>query len=285
MANNQESREENIMEVRDIIDSKVEIRPNIYQLIDKANNKLEVDLNTGLIYRYKDNIRVLCNTVDTSKKENGYLYCHITIQTKSGLVQKEYSQHGVICMLAHTEEFDELSKSCNQVVPNHKDNCPWNNLPSNLEWTTQTLNKLHGKVVNGLWFNRYYVNSMTHRVWTEIKHNQSDKDFHTLLIPISVDDLIAYQKYVGKGLESYWGLRSKEYISERDLVAFVNWLDKNRPNQERQVRNYNLSKTISFDEAVKQAKVNREPTLLDLSTELSFDWERLAELVDEMNNN
>ena len=137
------SREENLLEVRDIVNSKVEIATNIYQLTDKAGNKLDIDLNTGLIYRYKDGVKTLCNTVDTSEKENGYLYCHVTIRLKSGkLKQKEYSQHGIIAMLAHTSDFDNLIAANSKVVPNHKNNIPWDNRPDNLEWTTDKWNGL-----------------------------------------------------------------------------------------------------------------------------------------------
>ena len=256
------SREENLLEVRDIINSRVEVGNNIYQVTDKAGNKLEADLNTGLIYRYKDNTRTLCNTVDTSKKENGYLYVSITIQTKSGrLKEKEYSQHGIIAMLAHTSDFDNLIADNNKVVPNHKNNIPWDNRPDNLEWTTDKWNCLHGKVVSSLFKNKFYVNNMTHRVWTGIAHNQSDKDFHVLIIPLSVDDIQIYEDYVGKALKNYWNLKDKySTINEYKLVEFINWLDKNRHNKERDIRNYNMSKSIVLDDKPVIKETNKKLT-------------------------
>ena len=256
------SREENLAEIREIINSKVEIENNIYQITDKAGNKLEVDLNTGLIYRYKDNTRTLCNTVDTSKKENGYLYAPVTIQTKSGrLKEKEYSQHGIIAMLAHTSSFDELTAVNKKVVPNHKNNIPWDNRPENLEWTTDKWNGLHGKIVSSLHKNSFYVNMRTHRVWTGIVNNQSDKDFHALIIPISVDDIQAYENHKDTTLKSYWGLKDEtSYISQSDIVEFISWLDKNRHNKERDIRNYNMSKPITFDNKPLTNETNKKLT-------------------------
>lgn len=246
------SREENLSEIREIIDTKKKIGNNLYEIADKANNKLEIDIATGLIYRYKDNNRILCNTVDTSKKQNGYLYCPVTIRTKSGaLREKEYSQHGLVAMLTKTDDFDKLIATNSKVVPNHKNNIPWDNRPKNLEWTTESMNTLHGKIVSSLWHNRFYVNNMTHRVWTGTVYNNSDKEFHALVLPISVDDLEAYQEHIGKGLRSFWRLKDNEFISERDIVAFVSWLDKNRINSERQVRNCNMSTVVKFDDNTK----------------------------------
>ena len=227
---------------------------------------MEVDLDTGLMYRYKDGIKTLCNTVDTSKKENGYLYAPVTIHTKSGrLKEKEYSQHGIIAMLAHTSDFDELSAVNSKIVPNHKNNIPWDNRPDNLEWTTDKWNGLHGKVVSSLYKHSFYVNDMTHRVWTGIVNNQSDKDFHALIIPISVDDIQAYEEHIGKTLKSYWGLKDNtSYISQSNLVEFISWLDKNRHNKERDIRNCNMSKPITFDETNETNKQLTEQEEIEL---------------------
>ena len=98
---------------------------------------------------------------------------------------------------------------------------------------------------------------MTHRVWTEVRHNMSDNDYECLKLPISVDDILDYQTHIGKKLQSYWGLRNKDYISDRDLVKFITWLDKNKINQERQVMNYNLSKPITFDDVIETKTIKK----------------------------
>lgn len=255
------SAELNICEVREIIETAVEIKDKLYSIVDRAQQVLEVDLNTGLIYRYKNGIRVLCNTVDTSEKENGYLYCKIHIQDdKDNIIEKQYAQHSIVAMLAHTEEYDRLfALYGKQLVANHKDNCPWNNHPDNLEWTITGLNTLHGKIVAGLYKHHSYINSMTHRAWTTIKHNQSDVDFVTLLIPISVDDVAAYEKYIEsttryKTLRGFWHLGSDNLPTEYELLAFIRFLDNKRPTTERSVRNYNISTVITFDDV--ETKIN-----------------------------
>lgn len=253
------------------MNSKVEVNTNIYQITDKAGNKLDIDINTGLIYRYKDNERVLCNTVDTSEKRNGYLYCPIVINTKKGQKLKTYSQHGIIAMLAYTDEFDSLLDKTSKIVPNHKDNCPWNNKPENLEWTTDRLNGLHGKLVNSMWCSRHYINSMTHRDWTEIKHNQSTNDYVTLKLPISVKELEEYELHIGKKLKSYWGLQDEyDRVPDYKILEFIKWLDKKHPTPQRQIRNYDPipSKIITFDDVVKPKAETKIP---NFAAEL-FGW-------------
>ena len=215
------------------------------------SNKIFLVDRSGDMYTISDDRVIPCNSGVISSKINGYIYVNITVNIDGQLNNISYAQHSIVCAL-----FNGRPSETN-MVSNHKDNCPWNNTPSNLEWTTQALNTLHGKVVSGLWRNRFYVNNMTHRVWTEIRHNMSNNDYECLKLPISVSDILDYQTYVGKGLQSYWGLKNKDYISDRDLVDFIKWLDKKRPNPTRQVMNYNLSKTITFDDVIETKKVRK----------------------------
>lgn len=215
-----------------------------YIFTDLSNKIFLVD-RSGDMYTISDDRVIPCNSGTVSSKLNGYIYVNITVMIDGQLTNISYAQHSIVCAL-----FNGTPSETN-MVSNHKDNCPWNNCPSNLEWTTQGLNSLHGKVVTALWKNRFYVNSMTHRVWTEVRHNQSDNDYECLLLPISVSDILDYQTHVGKGLQSYWGLKNKDYISDRDLVAFIVWLDKKKPNKDRDIRNYNMSQTITFDDVIE----------------------------------
>lgn len=234
-------QEQNNEAVFSLLSKATKLDDGGYVFTDLSNKIFLVD-KLGDMYIISDNIVTPCNSGIVSSKSNGYIYVDITIEINGKIQSITYAQHSIVCAL-----FNGVPDETNMVA-NHKDNCPWNNRPGNLEWTTQALNTLHGKVISALWRNRFYVNNMTHRVWTEVRHNQSVNDYECLLLPISVDDLTAYQQHIGKGLQSYWGLRNKEYISDRDLVAFITWLDNNRINNKRQIRNYNMSSVVKFDD-------------------------------------
>ena len=235
------SIEENINEVRDIVNSKVEVESNLFEITDRANNKLRVDTKKGLVYREKNNEFVLCNTVEESEKQNGYLYVKLSIHDRNSNTKDiNYGQHSLVAMIAYTDSYDMIAKD-NTPVANHKNNCPWDNRAVNLEWTTQKWNTLHGKVINSLHRKQLYIKNMTKRTWTTIQHNQSKKDFVTLTEEqsISVKELEAYEHYVRanskkKTLKSFWGIKEEhDYINEYDLVTFIKWLDKYRTSNSK----------------------------------------------------
>lgn len=227
-------------EVRDIVNSKVEVEPNLYEITDRANNKIRVNTETGLVYREKNGEFVLCNTVEESEKENGYLYVKLFINDKNGKTKDiNYGQHSIVAMIAYTDKYDMIAED-NTPIANHKNNCPWDNRAVNLEWTITKWNSLHGKVISSIHRKKFYVNNMTKRTWTTIQHNQSEKDFVTLTEEqtLSVKELEAYENYIkttnkkAKTLKGLWGIKKDhDYINEYDLVSFIKWLDKYRASQ------------------------------------------------------
>lgn len=224
MANNKGAQTDNNNEIRDICENKEQLDEDIYKIIDRANNEFIVDTKAGLIYKNK----ILCNTVETSEKENGYLYTNISIINKKRKIEvKSYAQHSIIAMCAHTSQYDSLVDNGINPVANHINNIPWDNRAENLEWTRQGLNTLHGKVVNSIYRHKFYVESLTSMRLVQVVHNQSDKDFISLIVSITVKDIESYERTIGKKLTSYWNCRKEtDMISQYDLVEFIKWLKK-----------------------------------------------------------
>lgn len=234
------SQQRNNEAIRKMIENKQEIADNQYVITDALNNIIIVDTEDGLVYRFENDEIIECNTVETSKKQNGYLYVEIVIYVDCKLININYAQHSLIAMCAHTSEYDSLVEDDKTPIVNHMDNCPWNNKSSNLEWTTQPLNILHGKVVNSLFANSKYLEMMIDNQYTTIKHNNSNIDYITLLSPISVDDIKSYEYYIlnyttklngqrYKSLKEKWGLNKKEsVISAYNIYEFAKWFNKRK---------------------------------------------------------
>lgn len=226
--------------IREMVGNKQEIAPGQYLVTDALNNMIIVDTEEGLIYKYENDEIIECNTVETSKKQNGYLYVDIAINVDNKITVINYAQHSLIAMIAHTDDYDNLVAQEITPIVNHMDNCPWNNTSANLEWTTQPLNVLHGKVVNSLYNNNKYLELMMDTNFTTIKHNNSKIDYITLLSPISVDDIKHYEHYIlthttklngqrYKSLKEKWDLNKKEsVISAYDIYEFAKWFNKRK---------------------------------------------------------
>ena len=234
------SQQRNNEAIRKMIANKQEIADNQYVITDALNNMIIMDTEDGLVYKFENDEIIECNTVETSKKQNGYLYVEIVINVDGKLININYAQHSLIAMIAHTVEYDSLVADDKTPIVNHMDNCPWNNKSSNLEWTTQPLNVLHGKVVNSLNTNSRYLEMMLDKQYTTIKHNNSNIDYITLLSPISVDDIKSYEYYIThnttklngqryKSLKEKWGLNKKEsVISAYNIYEFAEWFNKRK---------------------------------------------------------
>jgi hypothetical protein len=231
------SQQRNNEAIREMIANKQEIADNQYVVTDALNRMIIIDTEDGLVYRFENDEIIECNTVETSKKQNGYLYVEIVINVDGELININYAQHSLIAMCAHTDDYDSLVEDGKTPICNHKDNCPWNNKSTNLEWTTQALNILHGKIVNSLNTNSRYLELMLDKQYTTIKHNNSNIDYITLLYPISVDDIKNYEYYVThnetklnrqkyKSLKDKWNLNKKDSVIHGYYIyEFVKWFD------------------------------------------------------------
>ena len=101
-----------------------------YIFTDLSNTMFLVNTD-GSMYKLDDDTVIPCNTGAVSSKKNGYIYVELRVSIDGQLETIEYAQHSIVCAL-----FNGLYGLLNSVV-NHKDNCPFNNHPDNLEWTTQ----------------------------------------------------------------------------------------------------------------------------------------------------
>lgn len=239
--NKQGRQNENNERIRKIVDSKIQIQPGVFAIRDNLNNLIVVDTNTGISYGYDNNELVENNTGDKSSKENGYVYTPLYLNINGEIKLVNYATHSLVAMISHTYEYDDILLTDKTPVVNHKNNCPWDNREENLEWTTQPLNILHGKVVNSLYKSESesgWLEIMTDHRYTAIRYNQNKDNPHiTLLVGLSVKDIILYEDYVVnnlrwangtkiKSLKEYWKIKDKtDMISAYNLKGLLDWLE------------------------------------------------------------
>lgn len=189
-----------------------------FVFVDKENNTFIVDKD-GRMYTIQNNITYPCNNGYVSYKKNGYLYVEISVKIDENIVHINYAQHSIVCALYNGLPYDY------NLVVNHKNNCPWDNTPSNLEWTTQGLNILHGKIVNSIekadsinsWLTTFSGVNMI-----EYKQNLSSERFVTMTTPLSVKTIEAYLG--GQKPKDFWGLKDKKsLLSHAQTLKFVQW--------------------------------------------------------------
>ena len=114
------------------------------------------------------------------------------------------------------------------MIVNHKDNCPFNNNPLNLEWTTQQLNTLHGRIVEAM---THLHNSTNGIAWLGFdlykQYSNNKHSFDGLKVKLSCEDIKAYEKHVGQKLTKFWNLSSKtSLLSNYDFEQFIVWWAK-----------------------------------------------------------
>ena len=195
---------------------------------DLSNTTFLVDKD-GDMFTVDNNKVSYCNKGVFSQKENGYLYVKLFVCIDGQIKRINYAQHSIVCAL-----FNDVPYDYNRIV-NHKDNCPFNNHPDNLEWTTHALNVLHGRVAATA---TAIHNNSSALQWLEIfdgidlycqTHN-AKYVFDSLKIGISCYDLVAYEQYIleinqrVKSLKQYWGLTNKDVsICNYKYLEFIKW--------------------------------------------------------------
>lgn len=218
------SQTRNNKAVREMVSNKRVLADGQYVITDALNNVIIVDTEEGKIYKYVNDDIIECNTVETSKKQNGYLYVDIAIIVDNRITFINYAQHSLIAMLAHTSDYDNLVEEGKTPIVNHKNNCPWSNNSKNLEWTTQKWNVLHGKVIHSVYHSDYS------NILTEVRHNKSEVDFICLKTILSVKSVERYEEYIKaqglfKSLKEFWGLKDQtDIIGNADIICFIDWL-------------------------------------------------------------
>lgn len=213
--------------VYNILSHATQLNDGSFIFTDLSNTTFLVD-NDGYMYKIIDDKIVHCNTGATSSKKNGYVYADLTVSIDKQLETIEYAQHSIVCAL-----FNGLSGLLDSEC-NHMDNCPFNNHPSNLEWTTHALNVLHGRIVRCTADVHYNEHSL---VWTGydlyVQRSNLKYTFDCLKVAISCQDIRAYEQYVltnnkrVKSLKQYWGLTDKTSIlSLYKYDEFIKWWAK-----------------------------------------------------------
>lgn len=192
-----------------------------YVFTDLSSKIFLVD-TSGDMYTVDDDVITPCNSGNVSSKKNGYLYINITVEIDGQLTSIEYAQHSIVCAL-----FNGVPYDYNMIV-NHKDNCPFNNNPLNLEWTTQQLNTLHGRIVEAM---THLHNSTNGIAWLGFdlykQYSNNKHNFDGLKIQLSCEDIKAYENHVGKKLTKFWNLSSKtSLLSNYDFEQFIVWWAK-----------------------------------------------------------
>ena len=220
------SQTRNNKAVREMVSNKRVLADGQYVITDALNNIIIVDTVEGTVYKYVGDDIIECNTADTSKKQNGYLYVDIAIMADNKITVINYAQHSLIAMLAHTSDYDNLVEEGKTPIVNHKNNCPWNNNSRNLEWTTQKWNVLHGKVIHSIYHSDYSD------ILTEVRHNRSEVDFICLKAILSVKLIERYEEHIKaqglyKSLKQFWGLKDNtDIIGNANIICFLDWLDE-----------------------------------------------------------
>ena len=186
------------------------------------SNKIFLVNTDGAMYTVDDDVITPCNSGNVSSKKNGYLYINITVEIDGQLTSIEYAQHSIVCAL-----FNGVPYDYNMIV-NHKDNCPFNNNPLNLEWTTQQLNTLHGRIVEAM---THLHNSTNGIAWLGFdlykQYSNNKHSFDGLKIQLSCEDIKAYENHVGQKLTKFWNLSSKtSLLSNYDFEQFIVWWAK-----------------------------------------------------------
>lgn len=186
------------------------------------SNKIFLVNTDGTIYTVDDDVITPCNSGNVSSKRNGYLYINIAVEIDGQLTSIEYAQHSIVCAL-----FNGIPYDYNMIV-NHKDNCPFNNNPLNLEWTTQQLNTLHGRIVEAM---THLHNSTNGIAWLGFdlykQYSNNKHSFDGLKVQLSCEDIKAYENHVGQKLTKFWNLSSKtSLLSNYDFEQFIVWWAK-----------------------------------------------------------
>lgn len=219
--NKKGKQEQNNEAVFNLLSKATELDDGSYIFTDLTNNIYLVNTD-GSIFTVDDDVIKPCNYGNVSSKKNGYIYININVEIDGKLTSIEYAQHSIVCAL-----FNGVPYDYNMIV-NHKDNCPFNNNPLNLEWTTQQLNNLHGRIVEAMTHLHNSTNGIAWLGFDLYKQYSNNKySFNGLKVRISCEDIKAYENHVGQKLTKFWNLSSKtSLLSNYDFEQFIVWWAK-----------------------------------------------------------
>lgn len=218
---NRKGRNSVNVEVMDRLTKSVNKEENGYlSFNDEVDRKIVVDYKSGKVgVEIDDNIKWY-NTGDRSTKANGYVYATVFgyvdyYSNESGvyndLSQRTIGQHTIVAMTALREQYDRLVERYGKenVVVNHKDNCPLHNNVENLEWVRQKDNSKHRDVVRAI----FEYAPENHTIYV----NAGDNVFESLIQGVSFYDIEEYA--------SECGIKVEELVIDEDFVSnFIGYL-------------------------------------------------------------
>ena len=180
----------------------------IYRDNNPNNELIAVDLQAGKVGRLKNTGIVAWYNARDSKKKTGYLYVPIYGNGKYITI----GVHTIIAICKNSNIFADQIEANKFLMVNHKDNIPWHNEPSNLEWVTNRDNSWHGKMVNAI---DRFMPSLSIRLT-----NLSKKEFVGLKDGISAHSVIEWTNITKRKPEKEEGFR------EEDVISFLKFLGK-----------------------------------------------------------
>ena len=143
---NNNSNKQNYSALMDTINATKYKEDSLVYFSDAEDNNFAVDLSTGKIYKQADGEDEFtqCYDSSTSSKKNGYLYVTVAVTLEDGTIKYINTAQHIVVLMCGTGYYVP------GLVCNHKDNIPFHNQLSNLEWCTQDWNNVHGAVCNAI---------------------------------------------------------------------------------------------------------------------------------------
>lgn len=143
---NNNSNKQNYSALMDTINATKQKDEDIVYFSDAEETYFAVDLLTGNIYKQADGEDefIQCYDSSTSSKKNGYLYVKVAVTLEDGTIKNINTAQHIVILMCGTGYYIP------GMVCNHKDNIPFHNQLSNLEWCTQDWNTVHGAVCNAI---------------------------------------------------------------------------------------------------------------------------------------
>ena len=233
------------------------IKVNDYEniLVDLAGNLIYIDIEKGLVGRccYIDEatnkkhhvyyisdenlimfdratVIEIVNALDVdfgisgedSSKNNGYLYIDMVVEGEEEGTTKRirYGKHNLVAMVAYMDEFDYYVEKYGTIpIPNHENNCPWDNRAGNLYYCTHAANIRHGNIIVSMWNYWEYE-------FVDLMMNRGTKVFLVSKQPVRISDMLEFEKIVedSLGKTGIFNTGPNGLIDHNILIEFIGWL-------------------------------------------------------------
>ena len=230
MSNNKTNKQ-NYSALMDTIRTTMKKDCNIVTFNDAENTSFLVDLSTGKIYKQSDDYDdefIQCYDSSTSHKKNGYLYVTVAVTLEDDTIKHINTAQHIVVLMCGTGYYIP------GMVCNHKDNIPFHNQLSNLEWCTQEWNNVHGAVCNAIQqLSNVNYEVMLSEYVRRVVYSNSNISFAGLSVGLSISDLKRFENTLRcirrddkLTLKKYWSVSKGHYdISAFDLEQLYKFLN------------------------------------------------------------